>query len=117
MAVSAIIHVSVILYIIITDPPQPPKDITNLTCTADTTADITWTPPSYSSQYYSICGYTINTNISNSIINTTDTSTSILLTGLSVGIYCISIASIDTANRIGIYSQQECFELIGLWIT
>ena len=103
-------------FILITGPPPPPTDITDLSCTADTTADITWTPPSYSSQYYSICGYTINTNISNSIINTTDTSTSIPLTGLSVGIYCISIASIDTANRIGTYSQQECFELTGQWI-
>ena len=75
-----------------------------------------WTPPAYSSQCYSISGYTINTNTSNSIINTTDTSTSIPLTGLSNGTYCISIASIDTANRIGNYSEQECFEIIGQWI-
>ncbi len=113
MAVSAIIHVSVILYIIITGPPQPPIDITDLTCTDDTTADITWTPPSYSSQCYSISAYTINTNTSNSNINTTDTSTSIPLTGLPNGTYCISIASIDTVNRIGTYSEQECFEITG----
>ena len=47
-------------FILITDPPLPPIDITDISCTADTTADITWTPPSSSSQC--ITGYTINTN-------------------------------------------------------
>ena len=98
-------------FILITGPPPPPTDITDISCTDDTTADITWTPPSSTAQC--ITSYTINTNTSNSNINTTDTSTSIPLTGLSVGIYCISIASIDTDNRIGTYSQQECFEIIG----
>ncbi len=97
-----------------TGPPPPPNNI-NIILT-DTTADITWTQSDYSSQYCSIASYTISTNTSNSIITTTDTSTSISLTGLSVGIYCISIASIDIANRIGTYSQHECFEIIGQWI-
>ena len=104
--------ISISYYSIISlGPPSPPVNIT--VSFTDATANITWIPSNNSSSQC-ITGYTINTNTSNSIINTTDTSTSIPLTGLSVGIYCISIASIDTANRIGTYSEQECFELTGL---
>ncbi len=89
--------------------PLPPNEIT-ISSFTQITLSIIWAE----SSLQCITSYTINTNTSNSNINTTDTSTSIPLTGLSVGIYCISIASIDTANRIGTYSQQECFELSGL---
>ena len=96
-------------YIIFSGPPLPPNNID----ISFTTAEVTWTQPSYSSQCYSISSYAFISNITIAN-NSNTTSTSILLTGLSVGIYCISIASIDTANRIGTYSQQECFELTGL---
>ena len=76
----------------------------------ETTADITWTPSSISSSQC-ITSYTVNTTTNNTNINTTDTSISIPLTGLSAGMYCISIASIDTANRIGTHSEQECSNL------
>ena len=93
------------------DPPSPPVNIT--VSFTETTVDITWTPSSISSSQC-ITSYTVNTTTNNTNnFNTTDTSISIPLTGLSAGMYCISIASIDTANRIGTHSEQECFELTG----
>ena len=94
----------------IIDPPSPPVNI--MVSFTETTADITWTPSSISSSQC-ITSYTVNTTTNNTNINTTDTSISIPLTGLSAGMYCISIASIDTANRTGTHSEQECFELTG----
>ena len=74
-----------------------------------------WTQPTYPSVCYNITGYTVNNNITDNTANTTDTGISITLpnSGLSAGMYCISIASIDTANRIGTHSEQECFKLTG----
>ena len=94
-------------------PPPPDNIALSFTSTAvETTADITWTPSSISSSQC-ITSYTVNTTTNNTNINTTDTSISIPLTGLSAGMYCISIASIDTANRIGTHSEQECSNLKG----
>ncbi len=94
-----------------TDPPLPPNNINISSCT-NTTAEVTWTQPNYSSQFCSIASYSINTTTNNSIINTTDTSLSLAFQ--SEGIYCISIASIDTANRTGNYSEPDtCFEITG----
>ena len=101
----------VMYYIIFSGPPPPPNNI-DISFTKST-AEVTWTEPSYSSQCYSISSYAFSSNITIAN-NSNTTSTSLSLTGLSVGIYFISIASIDTANRIGIYSEQECFELTGM---
>ena len=78
--------------------------------------NFTWTQPTYPSVCYNITGYTVNNNITDNTANTTDTGISITLpnSGLSAGMYCISIASIDTANRIGTHGQK-CFPLLGLW--
>ena len=43
----------------------------------------------------------------------TDTSASIPLAGLSVGTYYVSVASVDTANRTGHYSDVVSVELNG----
>ena len=103
--------IHICLSIISSGPPSPPVNIT--VSFTETTADITWTPSSISSSQC-ITSYTVNTTTNNTNINTTDTSISIPLTGLSAGMYCISIASIGTANRIGTHSEQDCFELTGL---
>ena len=106
-------YITIIFNLSNTDPPTAPNNI-NIVCT-NTTAEVTWTQPNYFSQYCSIASYSINTTTNNSIINTTDTSLSLALQ--SEGRYNISIASIDTANRIGNYSEPIPFELAGLWIT
>ena len=52
-------------------------------------------------------------NYTTTLVTTTDTSTSIPLAELSVGIYYVSVASIDTANRTGHYSDVVSVELNG----
>ena len=76
------------------------------------TLSITWTPPSYSSQCVS--SYSVLSNVTDSTITTTDTSVDIPLAGLSPGVYCVSVATVDTANRTGNYSDEECEELNGI---
>ena len=55
-------------------------------------------------------------NYTTTLVTTTDTSTSIPLagqSGLSVGTYYVSVASVDTANRTGHYSDVVSVELNG----
>ena len=69
---------------------------------------ITWTTPSQCVSYY-----VIDSNFSDPI-TTTDTSANILLAGLYPSCYCVSMASVDSVNRTGEYSDEECIELNGL---
>ena len=52
-------------------------------------------------------------NYTTTLVTTTGTSTSIQLAGLSVGTYYVSVASVDTANRTGHYSDVVSVELNG----
>ena len=88
----------------ITGPPPPPNNIT-LT-TTESALYITWTESSHCIDYYTV-------NYTTTLVTTTDTSTSIPLAGLSVGTYYVSIASVDTANRTGHYSDVVSVELNG----
>ena len=58
--------------------------------------------------------YSVLSNVTDSTITTTDTSVDIPLAGLSPGVYCVSVATVDTANRTGNYSDEECVILTGL---
>ena len=100
-----IIVVTIILILtIITGPPPPPNNIT-LT-TTESALYITWTESSHCINYYTV-------NYTTTLVTTTDTSTSIPLAGLSVGTYYVSVASVDTANRTGHYSDVVSVELNG----
>ena len=46
---------------------------------------------------------------------TADEGVDIPLAGLFPTTYCVSVAAIDTANRIQKYSEEECIELEGIW--
>ena len=72
-----------------------------------------WTPPNITSRCFTVSSYSITSNATNSIITTTNTSVDIPLAGLSPGVYCVSVATVDTANRTGEYSNEECVELAG----
>ena len=90
---------------IIIGSPPPPINIKMRT--TQTSLSITWITPSKCVTYY-----VIDSNFSDPI-TTTDTSANILLAGLYPGRYCVSMASVDSVNRTGEYSDEECIELNG----
>ena len=90
---------------IIIGSPPPPINIKMRT--TQTSLSITWITPSKCVTYY-----VIDSNFSDPI-TTTDTSVNILLAGLYPGRYCVSMASVDSVNRTGEYSDEECIELNG----
>ena len=76
-----------------------------------TSINFTWVPPS--SQC--IGSYEVESNATNSTLaTTTDTSVSIPLAGLNATTYYVSVASVDTANRTGEYSDRVSFVLKGM---
>lgn len=95
-------------------PPPPPNDV-EISFT-QTTLSINWTQPYLVPQCIEIASYTVITNITNTAINTNNKSIDIPLDGLSPGIYCVSVAAVDTANTTGSYSDQIKFELAGFFI-
>ena len=93
-----------------TAPPPPPDSISFVfTCTS---INFTWVPPS--SQC--IGSYEVESNATNSTLTTTDTSVSIPLAGLTATTYYVSVASVDTANRTGEYTDIISFVLKGIII-
>ena len=94
-----------------TAPPPPPHNI-SFVFTA-TSINFTWVPPS--SQCTMIGSYEVESNATNSKLTTTDyTSVSIPLAGLTATTYYVSVASVDTANRTGEYSDRISFVLKGM---
>ena len=95
-----------------TDPPSPPNNITVVV--TQTTLTIGWTPPTFSSRCIVITSYILNSNITNTTTAADTTSVDFPLAGLSPGIYYVSVAAVDTANRTGSYSDEIFFELKGI---
>ncbi len=94
---------AVFTIIIIIGSPPPPNNVTMRT--TQSSLSIIWTTPSQCVSYY-----VIGSNFSDPI-TTTDTSANILL---HPSCYCVSMASVDSVNRMGEYSDEECIELNGL---
>ena len=95
------------------DSPTPPTDLTLEFTQIDFT--ISWTPPNFTSQCYSISSYIAKTNATDNDLPTADSSTTISFSNLTPDTtYCASVAAVDTANRTGTYSDEICFESIGL---
>ena len=65
---------------------------------------VSWNQPTSSQciDYYIVSSTAIDYNIT-----TTDTSVSIPLAGLTATTYYVSVASVDTANRTGDYSDRN----------
>ncbi len=80
----------------------------------DAVAIIAWQPPSVTVPYSQcVSSYTIDSTI-NVTSTTVDTSVSVSLAGLSLGVYTVKIASVDYANRTGPYTNVSSFKLKGL---
>ena len=98
----------------ITGPPFQPNNITFPAFTVNVSIQLAWDTPS--DTFNCVSFYLINTTSSEELLNTTNTS--VLITRPAADpantTYTVSVAAVDTFNRIGKWSDLLCFLFQGL---
>ena len=92
------------------DPPPPPQ---NINVSFDDGVIISWTEPLFSSECVNIVGYVVTISTNSTVGNMTTNDTNVTLDSISEGYYNFSVATKDSANRIGNYSESYCIAYTG----